>query len=280
MKQQSIIEKMQEMGFTAYESKAYVTLLKHNPATGYEISAKSEVPRSAIYDVLKRLESVGLVNVVHAKPRRYIPLPPERLLTMLEDQFVKNLNSLRDGLEELEAESEYSDLWHIQGYENMINKTRQLIREADKEIFTSIWTTELNQLKEDFNAAAERGVHIVTFSFTRVPIKVGTIYSYDLEETKLEEIWSRKIVLITDRNEVLMGEADQNQPKSAVWTKNSAIVTIAINHIVLDITLFSQRYNVNIDDTVNRMMNGSGGDLNTLLLEKEARDSEPVFIEP
>lgn len=276
---QSLIEKMQEMGFTAYESKAYVTLLRHNPATGYEISAKSEVPRSAIYDVLKRLESVGMVNAVHAKPRRYIPLPPDKLLGMLEEKFQKSLGSLRSELDQFDTETEYSDLWHIQGYDNMINKAQELIRSAKREIFISIWTSEMEQLEELLIQAQSRGVNIVTFSFTHVPVKVGTVYSYDLDEAKLEQIWSRKIVMVVDKIELLMGEADQSQSKSVVWTQNPAIVTIATNHIVLDVTLFAQRYGVTIDKTVNQMMNGSSGSLDKLLAEKEARNRNPVVIQ-
>jgi len=276
---QSIIDKMQEMGFTAYESKAYVTLLQHNPATGYEISAKSEVPRSAIYDVLKRLESVGMVNAVHAKPRRYIPLPPDKLVDMLDEKFHKSLDSLKNGLDDLEGEEEYSDLWHVQGYDNMLSKARELIRSAEKEIFISIWTSEMKQLQDVLREADARGINIVTFSFTEVPVKVGTVYSYDLDEQKLEKIWSRKIVLIVDKKELLMGEADQTQSKSVVWTQNQAIVTIAINHIVLDITLFAQRYNVDIEKTVNQMMNGSSGSIEQLLTEKESAGRKPVVIE-
>ncbi len=275
---QSIITQMQEMGFTAYEAKAYVTLLQHNPATGYEISAKSEVPRSAIYDVLKRLEAVGIVNAVHAKPRRYIPLPPERLLTMLEEKFQSNLSSLRQELEGFDTDTEYTDLWHIQGYENMLSKAAELIQSAENEVYLSIWAREILQLEDALRGAEERGLDIVTFSFTDVPVRVGTVFSYALEEEDLEKIWSRKVVLIVDKREVLMGEADKGGSKSVVWTHNPAIVTIALNHIVLDITLFGRRYDVSIEETVNRMMNGGGEELNTLLCEKEAAGSEPVYI--
>lgn len=274
----SLIGKMQEMGFTAYEAKAYVTLLQHNPATGYEISAKSEVPRSAIYDVLKRLESVGLVNAVHAKPRRYIPLPPEKLLSMLQERFDTSLKSLKEGLEEFDTATEYTDLWHIQGYENMINKANQMIRSAKKEVYISLWTSEVDQLKDALTAAEDRGVRIVIFSFTEVPLQVGQIYSYEINQNRLEEIWDRKIVLIVDKTEVLMGEADSSQPKSVVWTHNPAILTIALNHIVLDITLFGQRYNKSVDKTVNDMMNGAGGDLDKLLGEKEAPDGNMLDL--
>lgn len=269
---------MQEMGFTAYEAKAYVTLLQHNPATGYEISAKSEVPRSAIYDVLKRLEAVGIVNAVHAKPRRYIPLPPERLLTMLEEKFQNNLSSLRTELEGFDTDTEYTDLWHIQGYENMLSKAGELIQAAENEVYLSIWAREILHLEEALCDAEKRGLEIVTFSFTGVPVRTGTVFSYALDEEELEKIWSRKIVLIVDKQEVLMGEADIGGSKSVVWTHNPAIVTIALNHIVLDITLFGRRFDVPIEDTANRMMNGGGEELDRMLAEKEAAGSEPVYI--
>ncbi|HDL19432.1 MAG TPA: TrmB family transcriptional regulator, partial [Bacteroidetes bacterium] len=43
-----LIELMKQLGFTNYEAKTYLYLLKNNPATRYELSKYSAVPRSAI----------------------------------------------------------------------------------------------------------------------------------------------------------------------------------------------------------------------------------------
>ena len=47
-----IIKELQKLGFSQYECKAYIGLLKHSPVTGYEVSKQTGVPRSMIYEVL------------------------------------------------------------------------------------------------------------------------------------------------------------------------------------------------------------------------------------
>ena len=69
-----VIESMQELGFTASEGKIYLSLLQKPGATGYEVAATSGVPRSAIYNVLKKLEALGLVNASPGKPTKWLYL--------------------------------------------------------------------------------------------------------------------------------------------------------------------------------------------------------------
>jgi sugar-specific transcriptional regulator TrmB len=95
MVNESLVAKMRELGFTANEAKAYLTLLRNNPATRYELSKSSGIPRSAIYDIISRLEHFGAVSAIFSEPEQYIPLPPEQLLTMLEKRFSASLNDLR-----------------------------------------------------------------------------------------------------------------------------------------------------------------------------------------
>ena len=52
----TIKQKVQDLGFTSYEAMAYVSLLENNPVTRYELGKNSGVPRSAIYNVIQKLE--------------------------------------------------------------------------------------------------------------------------------------------------------------------------------------------------------------------------------
>ena len=66
-----LILQLSKFGFTQNEAKAYLTLLKHCPATGYEVSQHSGVPRSAIYEILRKLELCGAVYSEGKKPVHY-----------------------------------------------------------------------------------------------------------------------------------------------------------------------------------------------------------------
>lgn len=269
---EKIVTVMKELGFTAYEAKTYIYLLKNNPATRYELSKYSGVPRSAIYNVIRKLEDEGYVNAIHSEPKRYIPLPQEQLFRLLENRFQKTVEELKKLLNSLESSQEMDHLWNIVGYENLILKAKEIIREAKQSIYLSVWKREAIQLKRELREAAMRGVKVVVFSFTEIPFKVGNVFSYDLDEHELEKIWDHKIILCVDKKELIMGEADKLRPKKVAWTRNKALIAIALNHIILDMTVFGQRYGVNIDDCVVEMKPGELEVLGHLLAEKKEKD--------
>ncbi|TGU86625.1 TrmB family transcriptional regulator, partial [Mesorhizobium sp. M00.F.Ca.ET.186.01.1.1] len=78
-----IYKELQKLGFSQYECKAYIGLLKHSPVTGYEISKRSGVPRSMIYEVIGKLLEKGAVYTVPSEPVTYAPLAARELIRRL-----------------------------------------------------------------------------------------------------------------------------------------------------------------------------------------------------
>ena len=95
MMEVDIIIQLSQFGFSKNESKAYLSLLAQNPATGYEISQRSGVPRSAIYDILKKMEHNGVVSKIGNKPVQYIPISADQLSQNLTSQFEHNIDEFK-----------------------------------------------------------------------------------------------------------------------------------------------------------------------------------------
>ncbi|OPX33724.1 hypothetical protein B1H10_05210 [candidate division KSB1 bacterium 4484_188] len=262
-----IAAKMSELGFTKYEARAYVSLLQNYPATRYELSKNSGVPRSAIYDVINRLETVGAVSALSTRPEKYIPLPPDQFLKMIEQRYQQKIDQFRESLSELDTNVESEQLWNITGYTNLISKAKEMIQEARQEIYLSCWEREIREIEKELHYALKRGVKVVLFSFTEVP-HIGLVFSYELNEQELEKVWDHKIILVRDREELLMGEANRKTQRKAAWTTNKAIVQIAANHIVLDITLFGIRAGIDVSNAVIEMHPGEMELLGRLLGQK------------
>jgi len=277
MNETKLMERLRALGFTTYESKAYITLLKNNPSTRYELSKNSGVPRSAIYDVIKKLETLGAVNALYTSPEKYVPLPPDQLLGLLERQFKERLENARKALEQFDTEIEPGHLWNIVGYQNMLHKAREMISNAKETIFLSIWDRECKKLKEDLDAAHDRGIRIIAFSFTPLDLKVEEKYSYNIPEKELLNIWERKIILVVDQSQLLMGEADDRYTKKTAWTDNKAIVDIATNHIILDITLYGIRMKEDVSQSVVAMQKGGFENLDKLIEKYKNKQISPIF---
>jgi len=258
---------MCELGFTGYEAKAYVSLLQQYPATRYELSKNSGVPRSAIYDVINRLESYGAVSVISTQPEKYVPLPPEQFLRMLEQRFSQKIEVFRKSLSEIKIKMEPEQLWNLSGYQNLVSKAREMIQNAQESIYLSAWRSEVLELEKYLKEAETREVKVVIFSFTQIP-EIGFNYCYQMTEKELEKVWDHKIVLVRDHEELLMGEMNKVVEKKVAWTLNKAIVQIAENYIILDITLFGIRAGVDVRDAVIEAHPGELGLLDKMLKER------------
>ena len=81
------LEDLMAIGFTEYEARVYVALLRENPATGYQLSKQSGVPRSMVYEALGRLHTRSAVlKTGDRRATLFRPVPPSVLLDRYESQ--------------------------------------------------------------------------------------------------------------------------------------------------------------------------------------------------
>jgi sugar-specific transcriptional regulator TrmB len=251
--EERIIAAMKQLGFTTTAARAYVALLKSHPATGYELASRSSVPRSAIYNVLGRLEALGLVNAVQDKPVKYIPLPPGRLFELLESRFTNSLEELRTALETVGRDTAETATWTVQGYSNLLDQALSLINSSKKCVHASLWAREAERLAEPLRQVAASGVEVVLFSFNTLPKDIGRTFAYGIPEAQLDKYWRHKIILISDHERCLVGLAEQSEDNRAVVTKETALVEMATSNLVLDITLYGQRKKIDVEQVVTSL---------------------------
>ena len=255
---------LERFGFSANAAKAYLSLVKSNPATGYEVSKYSGIPRSAIYGTLTNMEKMGIVSAEGGTPKKYIPLSPSSLIDHLQNLHDHQIEYLKLALDKMELDEEAFDLWHIHGYDNLIIKMREAVNNAATLVIINAWNNEVEKLKKELIAAEARDVDIVIFSFSRIKKPIGTTISYDLDEEDLNEIWKPKVVLVVDNKLTIMGSSSQ-QNGLAIWASNPAITKIASDYIILDITLAGQRLGIDINPIVKNIIQKDEFDLDRLI---------------
>ncbi|MBO8152342.1 MAG: TrmB family transcriptional regulator [Candidatus Marinimicrobia bacterium] len=262
-----IIAQMVKMGFTVYEAKTYLALLKSNPATGYEVSQIAHIPRSVIYSVLRKLESEGVVISIHDKPKKYIPLSPKQFLSKMEFEFSAKLSELKKKLLKFNNKPETEGFWNLRGYQVLIQTCESLIKEASSSVYISGWKREIEHLKDALLSARKRGVDVIIFSFNDIDKNLGEVFCYGIDENKLSKMWGHKLIVVVDSKELVMGPSNMTDYEQAIWTQNRAVLTIAVNYIILDITLYGQRFGVDVSKTVSRMMPERVNSLEDLIKE-------------
>lgn len=265
-----------EFGFTNYEAKTYLCLLKNSPATGYEISQQAHVPRSVVYSVLRRLEGRGFVLSIHEKPHRYLPLAPKQLIARLQTDFGSRLNALKDNLSTFNSKPETEGFWNIRGYDSLMSTCEMLIKDAQHSVYISGWYREIERLSDAILNARKRNVDVVIFSFNAIDNSLGEVFCYGISEEQLEQYWDHKLIVVTDNNDLVMGSANQQEDEQAIWTQNRAVLTIAVNYIILDITLFGQRVKKDISQTVNRLRSEHYTQIDHLIAEALRARQQPL----
>ena len=127
------ISTLKGIGLTMYEAQAYVTLTSLIQATADEVSKSSGIPRSKIYDVLKKLSEKDFIEIEDGRPLTYVVKSPvevlshekEKIDSQIEDVIVRLTNIYENGMNQVQA-----PIWRIYGVEKIINQELEIIQRA------------------------------------------------------------------------------------------------------------------------------------------------------
>lgn len=276
MAEPDVVPALVALGFSLNESRAYAALLQESPATGYEVGVRAQIPRSAVYGVLRRLVKAGAARSIAGTPERFAPAPAEDLLILLRKRFDASVEQLEEAIRRLDVSPPTPDAFSVRGYQRIIEEAERLVRGAQQRVVISGWPREIEQLIGELKRAAKRKVYIVIFSHAELPPLPAEIFSYGLEEKALEEFWKHRLVVVADDKRSLIGATESTDADTAVISETSAIAEIATSQIALDITLLSQRTGRDVEGVMAKMLGPRVGRLDTLLSKKDGDPSARV----
>ena len=242
---ESLIERLKEMGFNTYEAKVYLTLLKHHPATGYEISKESGVPQARAYDTLKALEGNNVVVAMGGKPVTYIPVTPEELLDRWERSFKRSITYLRESLPTLTTET-VEPVVNLRGEDTIFKHAIEMIANAQQSLFLELWKEDAERLYTHLKDAQARGVDIKMVGYNNVVLPGIEVYQHGLARTIEQSLGGRWVIISADEQEGMVGTISMSGTSSpqAVVTRNAGIVLIIKELIVHDIFLLDVEENL------------------------------------
>lgn len=132
---------MKEMGLNAYEIESIFVLLKNGQMTAMDISQKSSIPYSKIYEVLNSLKEKGWLKISESRPFKYIPVPPNEAMLVekmrFEDKYQNWKTIISDELQPLYENRqlvEHPEMLILRGQEAVITKLEEILKKASKEL--------------------------------------------------------------------------------------------------------------------------------------------------
>jgi sugar-specific transcriptional regulator TrmB len=89
-----VVEKLQKIGLTEYEAKAYMGLLNVHLSTATQLSEKSGVPRTKIYSVLESLAQKGWVKIYSGIPLLFKAVDPHKVFNKIKEDYTEFMESV------------------------------------------------------------------------------------------------------------------------------------------------------------------------------------------
>lgn len=240
----AIAAELVALGLTRNESLGYLCLLEAEESlglTGYEVAARSGIPRSAVYGVLRKLQDGGWIFPTGDQPARYAPVPARDVLAGIRLDTLDRLAGLEESLGNLTPRSQPEPVWILNRYDRVLEVVAAAIGRAEHSLCLSLWQRELLALEAAVASAVSRGVHVLLHSIDpALECPPGAACWADRDADDRRRTWSHKLIAVVDRREAIMGGAEPGANNQAVHTRNPSLVDLATNHIVLDVTLIAR----------------------------------------
>jgi len=174
---EATLKALKQLGLTEYETQAYLALVGGGQMAASDISAKSKVPFSRIYDVLGRLEEKQFVQVRKGRPTSYVAKAPTEVMRLIRLEWEERLKESSkvvvgelQPLFEQEQHATTRDVWVVHGRASILAKAMEMLDSAKEEVLLSLPSFDLSA--EDVDAVVERvlgvkaRVRILTSSIT------------------------------------------------------------------------------------------------------------------
>ena len=199
-----VLVDLKRLGFTEYEARVYVQLLRQSPATAYEVSKSSNVPRPNTYHALDALAQRAAVLPVSENPVRYVAADPQSLLDAISGQTRSLCSDLALRLSAISPAADDQYVWTLQGDQAVHEKIEALINGSQRSLWIKAADDVLRRHKKALRLAAERGVETLI-----------VLFGFDADEFRFTENCR---VYIHEGNGVRMGTADN-------------LFTLAVDHV-------------------------------------------------
>jgi sugar-specific transcriptional regulator TrmB len=226
-----LVQRLQALGFSQYEARAYCALLQKSPANGHEVAKLAGIPTSKIYETLERLKQKGAALVQRSEPTLWAPVPHRELVGRLRDDMEATCNAVEQGLAQLGYEQDTALTWSLSGHGHVVDSMRRAIGRAHERLTGALPARELAELGPALAAAAERGV-----SVDLVADDGATIDLPDGDRIRIrprsdgDPDQGRLAVVVGDGSETVLADLGRDRPEG-MRTHHPAVALLAAEHL-------------------------------------------------
>ncbi len=218
-------------GLTDHEAQAYLALLQESPATAYQVSKESGLPRANVYAAVESLAKKGFAQPVTENPLRYVPVQPEALFARMLQDIDAQCRRAANKLSQLRRSTGEEYVWTLRGDEAVRAKIASMIAAAQSHVWIKAHARMLEGHRAALLGAAKRGVQIILILFGEPAALDGyrlkppsRVYMH--ENSGLEVGLANNLITVaTDFKEALT--ANTAEGGCGAYTRNLPVVNLA-----------------------------------------------------
>ena len=171
---------LKNYGLNEKETAVYLSLIKLGPSPVRKISALAGVNRGTTYDILKSLQSQGLVSYFNKETKQYFTAePPEKLLTAIEEkeerirsvktQIQNHLPELKTVFEKQGGRPLVKMFEGQKGIKHILEDVLSIVEQCDEKKYyvysSSNLRKNVHQAMPDFSPKRiKKGINVLTIS--------------------------------------------------------------------------------------------------------------------
>ena len=132
-----LIAALRSFGMTRQEANVYLYLYQNSQSTGYEIAKMTGISRSNVYNTLANLLEKGAVySLAEGNATKYVTVSIREFCENYFLHLKKDMDFLKQNIPVVYSKEEDGYIT-IQGYVNILDKLRTMIRNTEKRIYFS-----------------------------------------------------------------------------------------------------------------------------------------------
>jgi hypothetical protein len=244
-----IVSRLHELGFSLYEARVYLALLREGSQNGNEVAKRAAVPSSKVYAALDKLAAAGFVQSIRrGSSTRWAALPPDELIARLRKHYNDPLDFLVQELPKVQASEPSEPFLTVVGVTAMQEAAIALIRAAQTEIHISCWHADLEALQEPLAAAHERGVRVFGMLYGGTEPPPGSWLHHGYEEIVAGRVGGRLLALVIDDHEALIARVPYDGETNAVRSRNPVMTLIVKEYLHHDSVFLRAQMLIGFDE--------------------------------
>jgi len=139
-----------------YEITAYLAVLQHGALTASDIAERTDIPQPRVYDTVRGLEDVGLVELRESRPMKVLPIDPQEAFGDIQHSLDELVEALSTRYTAPPREPEAVSL--VKSRPTILRYLSAIIEAAEYELMLSLTPSLLERLEAKLAAKREAGV--------------------------------------------------------------------------------------------------------------------------